>query len=155
KFEPWSLIRLHPTCGARPSYDEPASNVEISSGTLTVKKKNYTPADYGKNNHIWVTAFVNYKYVYSRLFGRQHPDVPNAQNRFMAFILDKSATYSWTECLKYAMRHHINVKLDTIHNAAAWLDHPRVKIDSAFTYLTHINRPQISSEKRQRSDTVT
>ncbi|KAG5944671.1 hypothetical protein E4U59_006957 [Claviceps monticola] len=48
KFEPWSLIRLHPSRGARPSRDEPTSSIDISAtGILTVKKRNHSQSEYG------------------------------------------------------------------------------------------------------------
>ncbi|KAG5944672.1 hypothetical protein E4U59_006958 [Claviceps monticola] len=139
KFEPWSLIRLHPSRGARPSRDEPTSSIDISAtGILTVKKRNHSQSECGSNPLVYMHAFLNYTYIYGRLFGAQHPDVVSAMNRFAAFILDKSEHYSWKKCLEYAMKHHLSVKANTIHCAASWLDHPRA-----------------SSQKRQRSDTTT
>ncbi|KAG5933231.1 hypothetical protein E4U59_006994 [Claviceps monticola] len=126
KFEPWSLIRLHPSRGVRPSHDEPTSSIDISAtGTLTVKKRNHAQSEYGTNPLVYMHAFLNYTYMYGRLFGTEHPDVVSAMNRFAAFILDKSEHYSWKKCLEYAMKHHLPVKANTIHCAASWLDHPR------------------------------
>ncbi|KAG6090426.1 hypothetical protein E4U31_007866 [Claviceps sp. LM219 group G6] len=46
KFEPWNLIRLHPILGFRPSPDEAVSNVDITAGAVTLKKKAHTEKDY-------------------------------------------------------------------------------------------------------------
>ncbi|KAG6146882.1 hypothetical protein E4U37_008393 [Claviceps purpurea] len=107
KFEPWSLIRFHRSRGTRPSPDEPNSRIDVTgAGALTVKKKNYTAADYGPNPVVWASSFANYTFVYGRLFRERNPvDVLEAMNRFLEFILYQSESYQWKSCLEYAMTH--------------------------------------------------
>ncbi|KAG5962158.1 hypothetical protein E4U57_007249 [Claviceps arundinis] len=57
KFDPWNLIRLHPILGLRPSPDEPASNVDITAGAFTLKKKTHTEKDYGDSLVLWLHSF--------------------------------------------------------------------------------------------------
>ncbi|KAG6026295.1 hypothetical protein E4U40_002196 [Claviceps sp. LM458 group G5] len=88
RFEPWDLIRLHPMRDYRVFDNDGTSNV-LSSNPL-----------------IYFHSFLNYMYVYACLFGKEHPDVGIAQNRFLAFIMQKSQYYTWETCLGYAMKHH-------------------------------------------------
>ncbi|KAG5945104.1 hypothetical protein E4U59_006388 [Claviceps monticola] len=114
KFAPWSLIRLHPSRSARLSHDEPSSSIDTSAtGILTIKKNNHSQSEYGSNSSVYAHAFINYQYIYARLFGAEHPDVVTAMNRFLAFILDKSEHYLWKRCLEYAMKHHLWVRANT------------------------------------------
>ncbi|KAG6131083.1 hypothetical protein E4U12_003901 [Claviceps purpurea] len=153
KFEPWNLIRLHPVRGQRPSEDEGTSNVDISSGQFTVKKKNHSPSEYASDPLIFLNSFANDIYVYHRPFGREHPDVVIAQIRFLSFIIEKAQTYVWTKCLDYAMKRFTSVKASTIHDAEEWLEHPKVWTDSFFTTNHSLPLPS-SSQKRQRSNTA-
>ncbi|KAG5961368.1 hypothetical protein E4U56_003928 [Claviceps arundinis] len=132
KFEPRNLIRLHPP-RHHPFDDDDTSNVFSSP-------------------LIYIVSFLNYMYIYRRLFVKEHPDVCLAQNRFLAFITEKAQYYTWETCLQYAMRHHRHVRSGTIHDAAAWLDHPRVQTDWYFSHLHVLPTP--STRKRQRSDTA-
>ncbi|KAG6047384.1 hypothetical protein E4U17_007526 [Claviceps sp. LM77 group G4] len=159
KFEPWSLIRFHRTRGVRPSYDEPSSTIDVStSGALTVKKKNYTAADYGPNPVVWASAFINYMFVYEHLFHESPTTtaVRRAMNRFLEFMLDKSEAYQWKFCIAYAMRHHQAVKANSIHSPEAWLHHPRIKLDHDFNHFSALTSQsaQSASQKRQRSNTA-
>ncbi|KAG5966358.1 hypothetical protein E4U57_002668 [Claviceps arundinis] len=135
KFEPWSLIRFH--------------------RSRTVKKKNYTTADYGPNPVVWASSFVNYMFVYGHLFHERHLtfDVLQAMNRFLEFMLNKSEAYQWKSCLEYAMRHHQSVKAECIHSPEAWLDHPRIRIYHDFNHFSALPPSQSTSQKRQRSNT--
>ncbi|KAG6099246.1 hypothetical protein E4U31_004483 [Claviceps sp. LM219 group G6] len=152
-FEPWNLIRLHPVRGQRPSEDEGTSNVDITSGRFTVKKKNHSPSEYASDPLIFLNSFANYIFVYHRLFGREHPDVVIAQIRFLSFVIEKAQTYVWTKCLDYAMKRFTSVKASTIHDAEEWLEHPKVWTDSFFTTGHTLPLPS-SSQKRQRSNTA-
>ncbi|KAG5935000.1 hypothetical protein E4U59_005872 [Claviceps monticola] len=89
KFEPWNLIRLHPVRGQRPSDNEGTSSVEISSGQFTIKKRNHLPPEYTNDPLVFVHSFLNFIYIYYRLFGSEHPDVVIAQVRFLSFITSK------------------------------------------------------------------
>ncbi|KAG6116487.1 hypothetical protein E4U13_001818 [Claviceps humidiphila] len=133
KFEPWNLIRLH---SMRYYLCDNGSTSDVLS----------------RNPLIYIASFVNYMYIYSRLFHKEHPDVCLAQNRFLALIVEKAQYYTWEICLQYAMRHHRHVRSGTIHDAAAWLDHPIELTDRYFSHL-HILPPP-STRKRQRSDTA-
>ncbi|KAG6053973.1 hypothetical protein E4U17_004209 [Claviceps sp. LM77 group G4] len=134
KFEPWNLIRLHPMRHYLVFDNDATSNV------------------FSSNPLIYFHSFLNYMYVYARLFGKEHPDVGIAQNRFLAFIMEKAQYYTWETCLEYAMRHHLFVKRRSIHDAAVWLDHPTVQTDGYFSHF-HI-LPAPSTRKRQRSNTA-
>lgn len=50
------------------------------------------------------------------------------------------------------MTHHQHAKDSSIHNAEAWLDHPRVQTDAYFQQIYALPAP--SSKKRQRSETT-
>ncbi|KAG6113886.1 hypothetical protein E4U31_007656 [Claviceps sp. LM219 group G6] len=95
KFEPWNLIRLHPVRGQRPSEDEGTSNVDISSGQFTVKKKNHSPSEYASDPLIFLNSFANYIFVYHRLFGREHPDVVIARRwlRIVDTVFEKLGNF--------------------------------------------------------------
>ncbi|KAG6160965.1 hypothetical protein E4U37_002148 [Claviceps purpurea] len=140
KFEPWNIIRLHPLRSTRATDDEVASNVDLTSGTLVLKNKVHTIQEYLGNPAIYFSAFANYQYAYMRLFGKEHPDVDVAQNRFLAFIMQKSQVYIWARCIAYAMKHHKSVKARTIHDAAAWTDHSTVQVENFFTNLESLPR---------------
>ncbi|KAG6018573.1 hypothetical protein E4U40_000136 [Claviceps sp. LM458 group G5] len=101
---------------------------------------------------IYFNAFANYQYIYLRLFGKEHPDVVVALNRFGAFIMEKSQVYVWSKCIAYAMKHHKSVKSKTIHDAAAWGSHSTIQIETYFTNLDSLLAQ--STQKRQRSDTA-
>ncbi|CCE27310.1 uncharacterized protein CPUR_00784 [Claviceps purpurea 20.1] len=152
KFKPWNIIRLHPLRSTRATDDEVASNVDLTSGTLVLKKKVHTIQEYLGNPAIYFSAFANYQYAYMRFFGKEHPDVVVAQNRFLAFIMQKSQVYIWARCIAYAMKHHKSVKARTIHDAAAWTDHSTVQVENFFTNLESLHAQ--STQKRQRSDTA-
>ncbi|KAG6090081.1 hypothetical protein E4U31_007953 [Claviceps sp. LM219 group G6] len=152
KFDPWNLIRLHPILGLRPSPDEPASNVDITAGAFTLKKKTHTEKDYGDSLVLWLHSFINYMYIYERLFGDKHRDVLVAMNRFLEFITSKSQQFFWSKCLAYAMTHHHHAKDSGLHNAQAWLDHPRIQTDAYFQQIYALPAP--ASKKRQRSETT-
>ncbi|KAG6276573.1 hypothetical protein E4U48_001552 [Claviceps purpurea] len=122
------------------SDDEVASNVDLTSGALVLKNKDHTIQEYLGNPAIYFSAFANYQYAYMRLFGKEHPDVDVAQNRFLAFIMQKSQVYIWARCIAYAMKHHKSVKARTIHDAAAWTDHSTVQVENFFTNLESLPR---------------
>ncbi|KAG5992480.1 hypothetical protein E4U52_002792 [Claviceps spartinae] len=132
-FEPRNLIRLHPP--RHHPFDDDDDTSNVFSSPL-----------------IYIVSFLNYMYIYRRLFVKEHPDVCLAQNRFLAFITEKAQYYTWDICLQYAMRHHRHVRSGTIHDAAAWLDHPRVQTDAYFSQFHRLPAP--STGKRQRSDTA-
>ncbi|KAG6040354.1 hypothetical protein E4U17_002014 [Claviceps sp. LM77 group G4] len=73
-------------------------------------------------------------------------------NRFHEFITSKSQQFFWSKCLAYAMMHHQHVKDSSIHNAEAWLDHPRIQTDGYFQQIYALPAP--SNRKRQRSETT-
>ncbi|KAG6040353.1 hypothetical protein E4U17_002013, partial [Claviceps sp. LM77 group G4] len=49
-----------------------ASNVDITVGAVTLKKKTHTEKDYGDSLVLWSHSFINYIYIYDRLFGTEH-----------------------------------------------------------------------------------
>ncbi|KAG5942207.1 hypothetical protein E4U60_007442 [Claviceps pazoutovae] len=115
KMEPWNLIRL-----SRP---------------VTTEKKTHTAADYTDNPLVFICSFLNYTWIYESIFNKQHPDVVLAQNRFTSFITLKAEIFSWKTCLEYAMNRLGSIMTSSIHDAEAWLRHPKELIYAYFMAL--------------------